>query len=335
MSQRAPLTPSGPRPQTDNVRSQTELVPLGPDSLTWRYFGGWRGMVFGPWAGSMQNMHPGLGAAVEEHSQFFDERWERLYRSLYPIYGVVFDGPRAPETAAQVRGYHDTIKGIDKQGRRYHALDPDTFYWAHATFFYSLVVSIEWFDGPLPLADKHRLFDEHVQWYRLYGMSMRPVPDSWEDFLRYWDRMCREVLEDNKATRDVLDLSHLGRPPFLRWMPASVWAVLRPPVTHGFLWLTIGLYDPAVRDLLGYTFSRREQRLHRLVGRSIGLGEKLVPRRYRYHPRARAGWDRARGRVPADAPVVHTPDRNLPPAHLLDSPMHYTGTHETVGSARH
>ena len=127
---------------------------------------------------------------------------------------------------------------------------------------------------------------------------------SWEDFLRYWDRMCREVLEDNKATRDVLDLSHLGRPPFLRWMPASVWAVLQPPVTHGFLWLTIGLYDPAVRDLLGYTFSRREQRLHRLVGRSIGLGEKLVPRRYRYHPRARAGWDRARGRVPADAPVV-------------------------------
>ncbi|MGX7730846.1 oxygenase MpaB family protein [Rhodococcus sp. 2H158] len=312
------------------MRSQSELVPLGPDSLTWKYFGGWRGMLFGPWAGSMQNMHPGLGAAVEEHSQFFDERWERLYRSLYPIYGVVFDGPRAAETAAQVRGYHDTIKGIDKKGRRYHALDPDTFYWAHATFFYSLVVSIEWFDGPLSLADKHRLFDEHVQWFRLYGVSMRPVPESWEDFLAYWDRMCREVLEDNKATRDVLDLSHLDRPPFLRWVPASVWTVLRPPMTRGFVWLTIGLYDPPVRELMGYTFSPREQRLHRLVGRAIGLGAKLIPRRYRYHPRARAGWDRASGRIPADAPVVHTPDRNLPPAHLLDSPMHYTGAHENV-----
>ncbi|MBV9318585.1 MAG: hypothetical protein JO106_01515, partial [Mycobacterium sp.] len=32
--------------------------PLGPDSLTWRYFGDWRGMLQGPWAGSMQNMHP-------------------------------------------------------------------------------------------------------------------------------------------------------------------------------------------------------------------------------------------------------------------------------------
>lgn len=91
-------------------------VPLGPDSLTWKYFGDWRGMLQGVWAGSMQNMHPGLGAGVEEHSQFFDERWERLYRSLYPIAGVVFDGDRAQQTAEEVRGYHTRIKGVDKLG---------------------------------------------------------------------------------------------------------------------------------------------------------------------------------------------------------------------------
>src|SRR6476660_9311408 len=45
-------------------------VPLGPESLTWKYFGDWRGMLQGPWAGSMQNMHPQLGAAVEQHSIF-------------------------------------------------------------------------------------------------------------------------------------------------------------------------------------------------------------------------------------------------------------------------
>ncbi|MGB6208056.1 MAG: hypothetical protein WBF82_13960, partial [Mycobacterium sp.] len=32
-----------------------DAPPLGPDSLTWRYFGDWRGMLQGPWAGSMQN----------------------------------------------------------------------------------------------------------------------------------------------------------------------------------------------------------------------------------------------------------------------------------------
>ena len=49
-------------------------VPLGPDSLTGRYFGDWRGMLQGPWAGSMQNMHPQPGDAVIDHSTFF---WER------------------------------------------------------------------------------------------------------------------------------------------------------------------------------------------------------------------------------------------------------------------
>ncbi len=52
--------------------------PLGPDSLTWKYFGQWTGMLQGPWAGSMQNMHPQLGAAVEQHSIFFIERMPRL-----------------------------------------------------------------------------------------------------------------------------------------------------------------------------------------------------------------------------------------------------------------
>jgi hypothetical protein len=48
-----------------------------------------------------------------------------------------------------------------------------------------------------------------------------------------------------------------------------------------------------------------------------------VPPRYRKHPRARAGWDRVTGRIPAEAPLVHTPARNLPPLDERDSPKHY------------
>jgi hypothetical protein len=41
------------------------------------------------------------------------------------------------------------------------------------------------------------------------------------------------------------------------------------------------------------------------------------------HPRARGGWDRATGWLPADAPLVHTPARNLPPVGHRDNGMHY------------
>ena len=100
--------------------------PLGPDSLTWRYFGQWTGMLQGPWAGSMQNMHPQLGAAVQQHSIFFLERMPRLFRSVYPIGGVVFDGHRAPTTGAQVRDGRRCVAhdgGADPLTRRARAID--------------------------------------------------------------------------------------------------------------------------------------------------------------------------------------------------------------------
>ncbi|OZC52892.1 hypothetical protein CH289_11455 [Rhodococcus sp. RS1C4] len=305
------------------MRSQNE--PLGPDSLTWKYFGDWRGLLQGVWAGSMQNMHPGLGAGVEQHSTFFDERWERLYRSLYPIGGVVFDGDRAEQTALQVRGYHTDIKGIDSQGRRYHALDPETFYWAHATFFMGTVLTAQHFMGGVTEDQKRQLFTEHIQWYRLYGMSMKPVPKTWEDFQLYWKRMCTEVLEDNRATRGVLDLSKIEQPPRATWIPDAVWAVMRVPIARGAVWMTVGMYDEPVRRLLGYTWNDRDEKLFELVGRGVNAAFSLVPRRRRMHPRARAGWDRATGRIAPDSPLVQTPARNLPPAGAAGDPRHYHG----------
>ncbi len=302
----------------------TQPRPLGPDSLTWKYFGDWRGLLIALWAGSMQNMHPELGAGVEEHSRFFEERWQRLFRSLYPIGGVIYDGPRARQTASEVRGYHDRIKGVDKHGRRYHALDPDTFYWAHSTFFMSAILIADHFVGGIGEAEKRKLFDEHVQWYAMYGMSMRPVPASWEDFQLYWKRMCEDVLEDNKATRDVLDIQDLPKPHFLPWLPDLAWRHVRGQVARNFVWLTVGLYDPPIRELLGYSWTARDERRHRRAGKLINAVFKLVPRDRRYHPRARAGWRRERGELAPDAPAVETPARNLPPLSERGKPEHYS-----------
>jgi uncharacterized protein (DUF2236 family) len=298
--------------------------PLGPDSLTWKYFGDWRGMLQGPWAGSMQNMHPQLGAAVEEFSSFNREPWQRVLRSLYPIGGVVFDGDRAPTTGAQVRDYHTSIKGVDAKGRRYHALNPDVFYWAHATFFVGTLLVADRFCGGLTEDQKRQLFDEHIQWYSMYGMSMRPVPKSWEDFQVYWDRMCREVLEDNKATRDVLALENYPKPPFLKFVPDRLFLPMQQRVVAPMMvWLAVGLYDQPVRDLLGYTWSERDEWLHRRFCDAVRLVFTVVPPRLRKHPRARAGWDRATGRIAADSPLPETPDSNLPPVDARDKPYHY------------
>ena len=151
-------------------------------------------------------MYPELGAGVEDHSILLREPLQRVARSVYPIMGVVYDGERAAQTGEQIKGFHKTIKGVDADGRRYHALNPETFYWAHATFFMLIIKTAEYFCGGLTEAEKRQLFDEHVQWYRMYGMSMRPVPKTWEEFQEYWDRKCREDLEINQRhARHLLD----------------------------------------------------------------------------------------------------------------------------------
>lgn len=280
-------------------------------------------MLQGPWAGSMQNMHPQLGAAVQQHSIFFMERMPRLFRSVYPIGGVVFDGFRAPQTGAEVRDYHIGIKGVDEQGRRYSALSPEVFYWAHATFFKSTLLAAEWLGGGLTEAQKRQLFDEHITWYRMYGMSMRPVPKSWEEFCEYWDHMCHNVLENNWAARTVLDLSTMPKHPSLEWLPDWLWRLNLTVMQRFFNFTTVGLFDPAVRELMGYSWSPRQDRAHRLFGKVVHHVVKLMPKRMMMHPRKRSAWDRATGRLPVDAPLVQTPARNLPPLEYRDDPHFY------------
>ena len=142
----------------------------------------------------------------------------------------------------QIKGYHKTIKGVDAEGRRYHALNPETFYWAHATFFMLIIKTAEYFCGGLTEAEKRQLFDEHVQWYRMYGMSMRPVPETWEEFQEYWDRKCSEELEINRATLDIFTI-RIPKPWFVL-MPTPMWDQLFRPMVGAQRWIAAGLFDP-------------------------------------------------------------------------------------------
>ncbi len=295
--------------------------PLGPDSLTWKYFGDLRTGMMGVWIGTLQNMYPELGAGVEEHSILLREPLQRVTRSVYPIMGVVYDGERASRTGEQIRGYHTTIKGVDSAGRRYHALNPETFYWAHATFFMLVLKTAEYFCGGLTDAEKRQLFDEHVQWYRMYGMSMRPVPKTWEEFQEYWDRVCRDELEINRATLDIFSM-RIPKPKFVL-MPTPVWDQLFKPLVAGQRWIAAGLFDPVVRDKAGMRWTPGDEVLLRLFGKAVEVAFLAVPDEIRLHPRALAAYRRAAGKDAPDAELPEAPTFTAPPRDRRGLPMHY------------
>jgi uncharacterized protein (DUF2236 family) len=306
----------------------TETEPLGADSLTWKYFGDLRTGMLGVWIGALQNMYPQLGAGVEDHSILLREPLQRVTRSVYPIMGVVYDGERAAATGEQIRGFHNTIKGVDARGRRYHALNPDTFYWAHATFFMLVLKTAEYFCGGLTDAEKRQLFDEHVRWYRMYGMSMRPVPKTWEEFCEYWDRVCRDELEINRATLDIFNM-RIPKPWYVL-MPTPIWDQLFKPLVASQRWLAAGLFEPVVREKAGMRWTAGDEVLLRLFGKFVEVAFLVLPDEIRLHPRALTAYKRAAGRIPADAPLAEAPAITAPPRDRWGLPMHYVPRRKTI-----
>ncbi|SKW25410.1 Uncharacterized protein conserved in bacteria [Mycobacteroides abscessus subsp. abscessus] len=71
-------------------------------------------------AGLLQTMDPAIGYALIEHSNFFADPVDRVFRSLPPILGTVYDDPAAG-TGVTVRDFHRDIKGVQPDGVRYHA----------------------------------------------------------------------------------------------------------------------------------------------------------------------------------------------------------------------
>lgn len=265
--------------------------PLGPDSLTWRYFGDARGLLLTVRAGVLQAMHPAIDAALLQHSDFLENPINRLLRSAPPILGVVYDGSQAEATGAWVRDQHKAIKGTDSKGRKYHALSPDAFYWAHATFFESIIAGQDLFGNRLGAAERELLYEESVDWYALYGLTMRPVPESYAAFQEYWEHMLHDVLEPTKVALGTFAPTAALPAPY-PWLAGPAWAALRPLAGRGPAWIARGTLPPAARDLLGLSWSTAEEMVLRTLLTSLRASWPLVPGPLRYLPRARTAMRR-------------------------------------------
>ena len=93
-----------------------------------------------------------------------------------------------------MRDFHKTIKGTISDGSRYHALNPELFYWAHATFVDQVIYTTDTFIRRLSREEKEQIFNEGKVWYSLYGVSDRGQPQTYDEFVAYWESMCERFV---------------------------------------------------------------------------------------------------------------------------------------------
>lgn len=259
-------------------------LPLGPRSLTWRYFGDLRGFVLAERAGVLQNMHPVISQTLVDHSNFFENPMDRIVRSGPPILGVVYDRTERA-TGATVRDFHRGIKGTDPSGHAYRALDPEAFYWAHATFFEGQLATQRLLGVPLTDDEQEQLYRESITWWARYGMSLKPVPRDYAAFRRYWDEMLHDVLEATPvALFGVRRVAH--QPPPLPEIPRIVWAGLRPAAVRLGPWLGRVTLPRVARERLGVDRSFVDEAALGALRTAVRRTWPLLPHALRRQPRA-------------------------------------------------
>ena len=275
-----------------------DALPLGPGSLVWRYFGDRRIALIGPRPAVLQNMLAELGQGVADHSVFFADTAARIKRSLPPIYRTVY-GSENDNAGASVRAFHHRIGGempAEYGGGRYHALDPDTYYWAHATFFDQVLYFTDTFVRRLSRAEKEQMYLESKTWYRRYGVSDRSMPADYTAFEAYWDHMISVVLTPHRTARYGVGYVTKGFPR-PKGVPPWVWKAVAPVFNPLAAFLTAGGMPPRAREMLGLPWdARKERRYQRFAAfcrsRVVNRVWDRVPMKLRYVPYARAGFAR-------------------------------------------
>lgn len=252
---------------------------MAPSPTTLRIAGDARLMVGAPYALLLQVAHPVVSAGVAEHSNFQEDPYGRLVRTLDYVNVSVFGGDEAAaEMGRRTREMHKRIKGVMPDGTRYHSLEPGPFAWVHATLVHSILQVAETFGrAPTPLEretvyEDWRVLGEHI------GVRERDLPPTHAEFADYVATMQRETLADTESARTVMQTLMRPKPPPIRFVTEGVWRAARWPAARTARLATLGLLGPDVRARLNLRWSSGQQRSFAALAAAHRSATPVMPR---------------------------------------------------------
>lgn len=267
---------------------------LGPDSLIWKFYGDYRTQLFGfQRVAGTENCIEQLGQGVLDHSVVFSDTLGRAKRTAPPLMKTVYaDDPHT--WGRTVRDFHKPIKGTVSDGSRYHALNPELFYWAHATFVDQVLYNADTFIRRLTQAEKEQIFAESKVWYRLYGVSDRGQPQTYDEFVEYWDGMLARFVP-HKTVLYGTGYIRKGLPAPRR-IPRPMWQLLSAPLNAYARLIIVGTCPPQMREVCNLAWDeKKERRFARFAAAMRALNPLInrLPLRMVYASWAADGWERA------------------------------------------
>jgi uncharacterized protein (DUF2236 family) len=224
---------------------------------------------------------------------------------------LVYSGPEgAINTGKQMRAMHTRIKGVDPQGRRYHALEPQAYAWVHATLAETIIAAHARFGRPLDPGQRARFYAEWRGLGRLLGIREHDLPDSWDGFRAYVEEMCATRLEPSDVVDDVLESLADPKAPDVRGMGDRTWRAVALPASHTMRLATIGLLTATARDRLGLEWTKAMELELNAIGRLSRATTPVLPRSLRV---VGPGYLRWRGEAIDRGPFGRATGGTVPP----------------------
>lgn len=245
---------------------------FGPGSVTWRVNREGVLLLGGGAALILQVAHPLVAAGVAEFSNYREDPWGRLYRTLDLTTRIVFgDTATALEAGRRIRNVHTRVHGVTKElggrypaGTPYDATDPELLMWVHATLVDTSLRVYTRYAGSLTIADKQRYYEEQKLLAEQFGIPLECQPHTFAAFNEYVSEMLAgDRIAVTDALRDVVD------------------ATLRPelplvarPFVEAINLATTGLLPERLRDELELPWGPLRERV---LGTQRALLRRLVP----------------------------------------------------------
>ncbi|MBA0046551.1 oxygenase MpaB family protein [Mycobacterium sp. NPDC050853] len=281
-----------PMPVDDGADPSVETPRLGADSLVWKFYGDIRGVLGFQRLAGTENCIEQLGKAVEDHSVIFSDTLGRARRSGPPIMKTVYSAD-PQKWGRTVRDFHKPISGTISDGTRYHALNPELFYWAHATFVDQVLYITDTFVRRLSYEEKVEIFEESKVWYRLYGVSARNQPQTYDEFVTYMEGMFDRFV----PTKTILYATGYIRQgvPGPKQIPAPMWRVLSAPLNAFIRTVIVGTLPPQMQAVCRLEWNDKKERSFQRfakVMRALNPVFNKLPVRALYLPWAAEAWKR-------------------------------------------
>ncbi|HEX8074615.1 MAG TPA: oxygenase MpaB family protein [Thermoleophilaceae bacterium] len=265
---------------------------FGPGSLTWRVNREGVLLLGGGAALVLQVAHPLVAAGVSQHSNYREDPWGRLYRTLDLTTKITF-GSRAvaDEASARIKQAHGRVRGVTTEdggrypaGTPYDARTPELLMWVHATLVNTSLQVYTRYVGPLTIAEQRRYYEEQKLLGEKFGVPVQQQPPTFADFNEYFqDMLASDRIAVTDALRDVTDATLRPEVP-----------IVARPMIQALNLATIGMLPERLRAELGLPWGPARRRLLEASRVLVSALLPVLPRAMREFPPARSADRRVR-----------------------------------------